>query len=95
LEDRDWKNRLGKKGIAFYSFLTEWARHVNKTVVTKDHVPWQDLPGYTTLVKAFLAEMKSKDVRRYPSALLNASYSLLKNEKLLNVFIAIAYNKTR
>jgi len=95
LEDRDWQNRYAKRGIAYYLFLNEWAKHVNKSVVTKDHVPWQDLPGYAVLIKAFLIELKSKDVRRYPAPLLNASYALLKNEKLLNVFIAIVYNKTR
>ena len=95
LEEQDWQNRLSKRGIAFYLFLDDWAKHVNKTVVIKDHVPWQDLPGYNILIKSFLVELKLKDVRRYPEPLLNASCSLLKNEKLLNVFIPIIYNKTR
>lgn len=95
LQEKDWQNRLSKRGIAFHLFLNEWAKHVNKTVVTKDHMPWQELPGYPVLIKAFLVELKNKDVKRYPQPLLNTSYSLLKNEKLLTVFVSIIYNKTR
>jgi len=75
--------------------LEQWAHHVNKTVVIKEHVPWQDLPGYGTLIKAFLIELKTKDVRKYPEALINASKALLKNEKLLNIFVVVVYKKTR
>ena len=95
LEDRIWQNRVKKRGVAFFFFLDNWAKHVNKTVVTKEHVPWQDLPGYTILIKAMLVGLKTRDVRAYPEALISASTSLLKNDKLLNIFISILYKKTK
>jgi len=95
LNDSIWQNRVQKRGIAFYFFLTEWAKHVNGTVVIKEHVPWQDLPGYTVLIKAFLVALKQKDVKAYPEAMISASLAFLKNEKLLNTYVAIVYNKTR
>ena len=95
LNDEKWQKRFSKRGIAFYFFLNEWTKHVNKTVVIKDHVPWQDLPGYNVLIKNFLIELKKRDVKQLPEALIDTSVTLLKNEKLLNIFIAIIYNKTR
>lgn len=53
---------MAKRGVAFFFFLTEWMQFVSKIVVNKDHVPWQDLPGYLTLLKAFLVEMKTRNV---------------------------------
>lgn len=76
-------------------FIEEWAKHVNKTIVIKDHVPWQDLPGYNIIIKAFLCELKTKDIRRVPTGLLKSSYALLANEKLLNIFVSIIYKKTQ
>ena len=94
LNDTKWQKRFSKRGIAFYFFLNEWAKHVNKTIVVKDHVPWQDLPGYNVLIKNFLIEMKKRDLKKLPEALIDASVALLRNEKLLSIYIAIIYNKT-
>ena len=95
LNDKSWQNRFSKRGQVFYDFIEEWARYVNRTIVIKDHIPWQDLPGYNAIVKAFLIELKMKDVKRYPESLIRASHSLLVNEKLLNTYITIIYNKTK
>ena len=95
LEDEELKERVSKKGVAFYLFLTEWANQVERTIVTKEAVPWPDIPGYTTLIKSFLIDLKTKDVRRYPEAMIQASCSLLRNDKLLNTFLPIIYQKTR
>lgn len=95
LSDESWQNRIGKRGIAFYFFLENWAKLVNKTVVVKDHVPWQDLPGYPILLRSFLIKMKTEDIRKWPQAMINASVALLNNHKLLNPFVSILYNKTK
>jgi len=95
LEDKELQEKISKKGVAFYLFLTEWANQVERTIVTKEQVPWPDIPGYTTLIKSFLLDLKTKDVRRYPEAMVQASCSLLRNDKLLNTFVPIIYQKTR
>lgn len=86
---------MAKRGVAFFFFLDEWGQYVNKTVVVKDHVPWQDLPGYKTLVKALLLELKIREITAYPEALKAASQSILNNRKLLNVYVAIIFYKTK
>ena len=87
--------RFAKRGKAFFFFFTEWTKYVNKTVVIKDNVPWQDLPGYNVLLKNFLIELKKRDVRALPEALVDTSITLLRFERVLSFFIPIIYNKTK
>jgi len=49
---------MSKKGIVFFFFVRDWANYINQTIIVKDQVPWADLPGYETIVKAFLLELK-------------------------------------
>lgn len=95
LNGPEWQERMGKKGQGFYLFLSEWSRQVERTVVIKESVPWQDIPGYSALMKSFAVDLKSKDVRHYPESLIQASCSLLRNEKLISTFVTIIYAKTR
>lgn len=74
--------------------MEEWAKYVNKTIVVRDHVPFYDLPGYKELLSSFLIEMQSRDINSYPDKLIDASLALLYNEKLLNDFVMILYQKT-
>ncbi len=86
---------MSKRTTAFFNFVTEWAIYVHKTLVVRDHIPWQDLPGYSTVIKVFLVEMKQRDVKAYTESFIAASKNLLWNEKLLNIFVVILYNKTK
>lgn len=68
---------------------------VSKTVVVNQNIPWQDVPGYSVLIKHFLSELKRREVRTLSKYFIDASVAILLNEKLLNIFIVIIYNKTR
>jgi len=58
-------------------------------------IPWQDLPGYRVLLKSFLVELKNREILKYPVTLKQAAANILLNEKLLNVFVTLIYNKTK
>lgn len=89
-----WKSVLSQRGPQFFSFLENWAKHVYQTIPRQQCLRWETLPGYASLLKALLIEMKSREVTRYPDALLNCSGAVLVNEKLLSVFIKILFLKT-
>lgn len=69
LENERWKERMSKRGIPFFSFLTHWVNYVEKVSLVSKNVVWQCLPGYTKLVKALLNAMKIRDVSEYPDSL--------------------------
>lgn len=80
--------------MAFFFFLKEWCDHVDGNLVVKNNVPWHSLPGYSTLIKALLLEMKSRELKNYPEAMKQTLYALLNNTALLNIIMVILFNKT-
>ena len=89
-----WQKRIAKRGVAFFFFLDEWFKYVGKTVIVKENIPWQYVPGYSILLKAFLVELKTREIP-YQEALTSASISILNNEKLISIFITILFAKTK
>jgi hypothetical protein len=89
----EWRNKFCKRGIVFFKFVCHWLRYVGR-VVAKNSAPWQDIPGYMTIVKGVLHEMKSRRVQAYPEALKEACKALLVNENMLSAFVDILFHKT-
>ena len=52
------------------------------------------MPGYKSILKAILLELKERDVEDYPEALKDTTCAMLCNEKNLNVFVTIVFKKT-
>jgi hypothetical protein len=94
LEGKSWHHRFHKRGIGFFFFVNELCLYIHETLIVKETIPWQDIPGYRLLLKAFLIEMKKRDLQKYPEALVDGSCSLLFNDKLLNIFCTLIYKKT-
>eukprot|EP01069_Polyplicarium_translucidae_P000547 Polyplicarium_translucidae@DN1292_c0_g1_i2.p1 len=97
-----WREKLASRETAFFSFLEQWTRHVHQTVAPRflalphslNAFRWHYVPGYVTLLKAMLLEMKIREVTKYPDSLLNCSGAMLANEDLLTVFVKIVFLKT-
>ncbi|KAL4459972.1 hypothetical protein ABPG74_003498 [Tetrahymena malaccensis] len=94
-QNKKYWQRISKKGSSFFFFLSEWALYVNNTVISKDHIPWNELPGYQILMKSFLLQMAKKETRNLIDSLKIASMNLLLNPNLLKIYIHIAYRKTK
>ncbi|CEM08695.1 unnamed protein product [Vitrella brassicaformis CCMP3155] len=90
----EWKERICKRGTAFFSFLEHWSKHVYQLVPNKQSLRWHLIAGYATLLKGLLLEMKYREVTKYPDSMLNSSGAMLANERLLSVFIKILFLKT-
>jgi len=88
-----WKHRIQKRGVAFFLIVKHWAIRISNTLVSKS-INWKDVPGYRTVLKAILIELKERETHNYPEALIDATCALLANEKLLNIFVTIIFNKT-
>jgi hypothetical protein len=61
-----------------------------------EEVQWQIIPGYRSLVHAFMFSLKHEnDLSQWKTpAMLQATCSLLENPRLLNIFIKLLYAKT-
>ncbi|EGR27741.1 hypothetical protein IMG5_190360 [Ichthyophthirius multifiliis] len=94
LENKNWQKRIYKAGVAYFSFLAEWCRYINKQFANKDQILWYIIPGYYNLVKVFLIKMRKIETKLFPENLKDTSLILLYNEQNLNIYITIMYNKT-
>jgi hypothetical protein len=91
----EWKRRFQRTGVAFFDFICEWCRYVHHVTHYNAQLPWEILPGYNEIMRAFLLELKYRDLRQYPDQLREASNMLLHNPIHLNVFLNIVYRKTK
>lgn len=95
VNSESWQKRFHERNETFFYFLCEWNHYVHKKMLFKNHIPWQDLPGYRILLKSFLVELKNREIVKYPETLKRAASEFLLNEKLLNIFLSLLYNKTK
>ncbi|KAM3134242.1 hypothetical protein pb186bvf_013662 [Paramecium bursaria] len=91
LDDMGWKENIQHRSSNFSFFVEEWAVYV-RTILQTKQIPWQDIPGYRTLTKAFMCELKLQE--QITDAMSNALKSLLQNQNLLNIVVHLIFNKT-
>lgn len=93
LKQESWRARIEKRGIAFFSFFEEWIEHAHKQSASQ-HFIWSNINGYKVLLKAFLIEMKERNITEYPEALVKCACKILYNPKMLNIMVVILFSKT-
>ena len=89
----DWKPRFHKRGVAFFKFMESWGYYVARSTSDRP-ISWQNIPGYITLIKAMLQEMKVRPVSVYPESLKKACYILIANENIFSAFANILFQHT-
>ncbi|OMJ90926.1 hypothetical protein SteCoe_6590 [Stentor coeruleus] len=93
MQKDDWRSRIEKRGIAFFTFFEEWIEHAHKQSGSQNFI-WSCIPGYKILLKAFLIEMKERLIIEYPEALISCACKVLYNPRMLNVMVKILFSKT-
>jgi len=89
----EWKSRMRNRGVSFFRFVTHWARLVSG-ITASEGIPWQNIPGYTVVIKAVLNEIKDREIISFPEALKEALITLLINENILTALVKIVFQKT-
>lgn len=84
---------MSRRGISFFCLVAEYINHVLRLAPFMQ-INWETIPGYSELVSGFLCEMESRDIKRYPDSLKEASVRLLCNEDLLNIQVRLLFRKT-
>ena len=90
----DWRKEVSAAGSSFFTFLEQWVRCLLQSAPPKTPLDWRDIPGYPTLLKRLLLELKIRTVTKYPDSLVNCTGAMLANEKLLSVFVKIVFLRT-
>ena len=62
--------------------------------MSANDIKWNYFPGYNKIILALLVEMKTRPFTKYSAKMKAACCRLLVNDKLLNIFVTIIFNKT-
>jgi hypothetical protein len=96
LEKKDWQNKFSKIGLAYFSFVSEWCQYINNlTQKNKMNFFWENIPGYNIIMRAFLLELKYREVKYFADKLKEASQKIIYNPSHLQVLLSIIYRKTK
>ena len=90
-----WRKRFVKRASGFFFFISQLCSYIQRAVVIKEGVPYDEIPGYQKIIKTFIIEMKTRDVKVYPDSLIEASIDTLNNQRLLGPYCSIVLQKTR
>ncbi|KAG8463883.1 hypothetical protein KFE25_000051 [Diacronema lutheri] len=108
-QDGYWRQRLSKRGHCFCTFVLQWVALVRRmgplcghatpagaqgsAEGQRENVPWAQLPGYDTIVRAFFVEMRRRAVTQWPESMQQAALALLANERLIGPLVSITLRK--
>jgi Protein of unknown function (DUF1765) len=93
LNKPSWRAIIENRNCEFFNFFTECIDHAYYQLAFRP-LGMHDAPGFKTLSKAFLLEMKERNIPEYPEALINCACKLIHNPKMLNVIVRILFSKT-
>lgn len=68
--------------------------YVEMITATKVTIPWNEIPGYDCILRAFIGEMHKRKISEYPDIMVEAATKLSSNELLLGPFMKILFVKT-
>lgn len=95
LAQEHWKKKFTKRASGFFFFITQLCNYIQRAVVIKDGIPYDDIPGYQKIIKTFILELKNRDIKTYPDSLIEASIETLANQRLLGPYCSIVLQQTR
>uniref|UniRef100_A0A7S2S3Y9 C2 domain-containing protein n=1 Tax=Mucochytrium quahogii TaxID=96639 RepID=A0A7S2S3Y9_9STRA len=103
-----WLRRIQKHGHFFFLVAQEWIIYVLDTLgplatsstenfegrTFQSGIKWFRIAGYTHILKAFLLELRRRDIQDLPDSLRKLSMLLLVDESLITAFVNIVIPKT-
>lgn len=95
------KKLMRPRGITFFTFVESWLKYLTQSLDVQHaaflnvfELHWHLLPGYATLLKAFLIEIRTRPVSKFPDAMLSCSAAFLINNRMLSVFMRMILTRT-
>jgi len=91
----EWKDRLSKRGLAFYSMINKLQKYIEYKVVKTVDIKWKNIPGFTTILDAINKELQIKHVASYSPQLVEVINLFINDSEIINNFARIIIHKTK
>lgn len=90
----EWKEKLKKRGVAFYSIVLNLKNYIKKKVVASRNIRWRDIPGFSLILDCVYYDLSTKFVKQISSPCINLMKSFINDSRIMNNFIFILISKT-
>lgn len=87
-----WEERFNDNELIFL-FTSEYFKYIQRTIHSKEMMPWSFLPGYPSIKALFLQCIEKHDFETLPPSLVEAITSLLPDENLFKTVFNIVIFK--
>jgi hypothetical protein len=91
----EWKDRLFKKGMAFYSMIEKLKTYIEIKVVQNISIKWNNIPGFSTIIKVISNELENKNINDYSPHLIESLSLFINDSDIINNFSKIMMHKTK
>jgi hypothetical protein len=91
----EWKDRLFKKGMAFYSMIEKLKTYVEIKVVQNISIKWNNIPGFSSIIQVISNELENKNINDYSPHLIDSLSLFINDSEIINNFSKIMMHKTK
>ena len=91
----DWKDRLMKRGLAFFSMINRLEKYIVNKVVKYIDIKWHNIPGFDIIIDTIIHELKLREVAKYPPQLLELLTIFINDSDIVNLFFRTIVTKTK
>lgn len=92
---REWKERLRKRGPAFFSMVIRLENYIRHKVVKDINIKWLNIPGFNIIIDAIVNELKTRDVSTYPQKLCDLLLIFTDDFEIINDFVNVIIKRTK
>ena len=91
----EWKDRLSKRGLGFYSMIGKLERYIQFKVVQNISIKWNNIPGFTTIIEVISNELENKSINTYSPQQIECLNLFVNDSDIINNFAKIMIHKTK
>lgn len=93
--ETDWKQRLQKRGIAFYSMINKLEEYIRRKVVKVMDLKWLNIPGFPIIIDAIMHELKAKETTLYTQQQIEVLTLFINDAEIINNFTKAMLTSTK
>jgi len=94
LKKPDWRKRIEKKGLAFFSIIKKLEEYFVKKMIVKRDINWFFIPGFKIIISAVIHQLKNFPTTSYTQPMIDIMKIFINKPYIMNTFFSIIVEKT-
>ena len=95
LDKNDWKERLERRGLAFFSIIKKLDFYIQKKLVVQKNIVWTHIKGFRSIIQTLTYELQMRDLTKYNKVLIEVLKAFINDHDIMNIFVITILSKTK